>query len=367
MVETGTELNQEVFRASTGPVLNYIVGALSSALAFLLLAGFSVFLAKSSMLGKESLLWVVLVTCACALVFGIICAIFFYRYQYSIALDDDGIQINRRPEPVTIRWDQIAEIHRDKSFFGSFQPATRAGKRKMQKKSWKDKTTGVRLSLIAQSGTSLARLHSSNFKEFKTIVNLIESKTIQAQHGPTRDFEKEKRRALKKFRRGAFIYVALSLLSLSIPLGYFELARQEELNDKHIKETGTVVQGSVIEKEGLNNKAIFVQYEFIDSNNQTHSDTKRLKHEEWEKRSTHDNSIEIIYDPANPKHNRPTKFPIDLVLINEPMRIMSYYILPAIFLPCLLISMYQLFTNNIHYETDRYTIVKIGKENRHLY
>ena len=43
------------------------------------------------------------------------------------------------------------------------------------------------------------------------------------------------------------------------------------------------------------------------------------------------------------------------------MRIIFYYVLPAIFLASLLLNIYQFFTRNYHYETGRYTTVKLGK------
>lgn len=64
---------------------------------------------------------------------------------------------------------------------------------------------------------------------------------------------------------------------------------------------------------------------------------------------------------TDPTHNKPTRVPLDPVLLNKPMRIIFYYVLPAIFLASLLLNIYQFFTRNYHYETGRYTTVKLGK------
>ncbi|HIB69504.1 MAG TPA: hypothetical protein EYO33_31575 [Phycisphaerales bacterium] len=339
----------------------YLTGVLVSVLAVLLLTIFLVIIAISDSLEKSTFFIVVFGMYIFVLAFGIACAIMGFRNQFGVTISDEGVTITSRTSTGVIGWEQIAEVHRDKSFFGPFQPSTKAGKRKRQSISWKDKTTGVRLSLIAQDGDDLACIHSSSYKEFEKIANLIETKTSQIQRRSTRDMENERTRALRSFRRRATKHIVLDLIVLSACLGYFEFDRKAEAKNMRLSEIGHITNATVLKSETLGDETVLVKYEFVGQQDQSFTATKRIKRKAWETRESHQASIEIVFDPTDPTHNKPTRVPLDPVLLNKPMRIIFYYVLPAIFLASLLLNIYQFFTRNYHYETGRYTTVKLGK------
>ena len=157
------------------------------------------------------------------------------------------------------------------------------------------------------------------------------------------------------------MHIVLDLVVLSICLGYFEFDRRAEVKNTRLSEIGHITNATVLESEALGDETVLVKYEFVWQQDQSFTTTKRIKRKAWERRESHLTSIEIAFDPTDPTHSKPTKVPLDPVLLNKPMRITFFYVLPAMFLASLLLNIYQLFTSNYHYETDRYTTVKLGK------
>jgi hypothetical protein len=351
---------ERVFRASLGPFITYCGLAVVSVIVIGLLGIFAV-VAFFSSADTETAVWLVFAgmiafLIACSIV-GVVLA---YRYQFGVIIDNDTISLNQRPEGVSIRWDEIAEIYRDKSWFGPYQPITDAGKEARAKKSWKEKTTGVCLSLIGEDGNVLGRIHSSQNKEFATLANIVETTTTQIQGHPTRDLDKERERALKKFKRMTIFNIVLGTGVLVCCLVYFDYTKRWDETTQLLAASGVATTAMLTEQEPFGKETTKIKYEFHDQSGVSHKESRRVVRKEWEKFKYTD-TVEILYDPANSTTNRPAHVPVDSFFSDKFIRGFILYGLPIFWIPCLFFSLYQLLTSNYHYETDRYTIVKLGK------
>lgn len=283
----------------------------------------------------------------------------FHISVSGIQIHEHGIQQISPNENQIIHWNEINEIRHEQNRW-SFNTLRREKdeSREEFRDRWNDNTS--KLSLIGQDDKTLLVIHGSNYKHFSEIRDEITRHVDETLGVSSRNLVKERERALNGFRifRRCTVLLAIILIVGNTILMSKQL--EWDRHTGHLESNGIQVTAQILTTHSVSEEIVDIEYQFVDLQGVSYSNTVAIDLKSW-KKQREPREISVVYDSTDPSLSRPTELDLDTMFASETMRVIVQYIMPALLVLNLFDETRKLIARNYHFETNRYTIVKLGK------